>query len=286
MDEFNKLNTGQKYLIMSLPLVISSLLLAICVNERMNKKGHCDKSNEQLCLPPKKKTENGVDEYSCDGNQLKKKKYSDYLKYTFIPINVLFTITNIIFLIFEFSNSSSSSSGIIISKYISSIIILFLIIVSLLQIIFYYIYRKNCLDNDYECILVNTLVEPEDDDNKNKGYKIPILTCNNTLHKSTHTNYKVAKNFNKIILVILIFMLLLYLYEIDIQYNLLSVTDGHRFSSYATPPIVITCVLILIFINLHYNGKVIQYVLNSISGLLIVFTLYMTDYFSFIIDLF
>lgn len=285
MDTFNNLPEGKRYLIITLPLVISSFLLAICINERIHKKGHCGANNEQLCKEPIKKTVNGVDKYKCNGTETQTKKYSDYLKYTVIPINLIFIIINIIFLIFEFNKSSTLYYTSTLLKHISSFIIVFLIVVSILQIIFYYVYRKHCIDNNYSCNLVSILEDDKVNSENNNGYKIPKLICKNNLPKHTNYNYRISKNFNRIILTILVFFVIFYLYEIDLQYNLLGVEDSNKFSTIIGPIIFIICGLILAFVNIEFNGKAIQYVLNIIVSLLILFTLYIADYLNFIGDL-
>lgn len=286
MNNFKNLNEGKRYLIISFPLVISSFLLAICINERIHKKGHCGKTNAQLCKEPKKKTEHGVDKYTCNKAQKRTKKYSDYLKYTVIPINTFFIIISIFFLIFEFKTRPTLYSTSTLLKHISSFIIVFLIVISILQIIFYYVYRKHCIDNHYSCKLISILeddvVAYEEEDN---GYKIPKLICKNNLPKHTNYNYRISKNFNRIILTILVFFVIFYLYEIDLQYNLLGVTDSNKFSTIVGPIIFIISGLILAFVNLEFNGKAIQYILNIIVGLLILFTLYIADYLNFFSDL-
>lgn len=255
----------QKYLIPIVGLVCSGIILSFLLSERL-RLGHCNKSNHKLCSDPETVLIDNVEYKTCKhAKKLNSNKYSDYLKYTIIPIVLFIIIVSIIFLAHRLLIKEDK-----LMKDIFLILpIVFLIICNVLLILMYYVFRNICLNNNYDCELKSKLII---NDNL-------LGHTEYTCKSNTIINYLTTHKVNHVIYSIMLFILLIVIYEFEYQFDIFNL-GTNKFTDKIHILLYGFVSLILFVVNLLFPNTYFQYLVNAIIAILFLGTLISYGYFS------
>lgn len=257
----------QKYLIPLLALIVSGVILSLLLSERL-KKGHCNKSSDKLCKEPETVNIDGIEYKTCkNAKLLDSHGYSDYLKYTIIPLVAFIIIVSIIFLTYRILSKKDN----IKSNLVYILPIVFGILINLILIWIYYIFRNNCMDNKYYCQLESELII-NDELLGHTEYK-----CKSKLPNRANISYLITHKFNHVIYSILIFILLIAIYVFEDQFDILNLKNK-KFTDKINILVYGFISLLLFIINLLFPNTYLQYLFNSIVALIFILLLIILKY--------
>lgn len=282
------MNSYRQYLILLSLLTILSLLLCIITKVKLiDKYNYCNKSESELCNDPETIIIEDKQYLTCkNAKQLSINNNSGFIKYFIVPFISIIMVLSIILIINDINGINGirnfTFNGNNIKKLLKHELIvpifsiIFLIILIILQIIFYFSYKKKCLDDTYQCKLVSNLTF----NNNNKNLGFIVNKCKSITQKHTNRTHKIVKNFNNFLFAVLIFTIYMILYNIDIEFDLVGLTSGNKFSDNIKPLTYIICVIIIFFINIIFSNSNTSYILNSLFILIIIILLGYYEYYN------
>lgn len=215
--------------------------------------GYCNKSNDELCSKPSKKTVDNIDYMTCKNkNKYKPFDFTYIINIFILPLAIPTIIGSIGYLIYEYKGNKNRIY--FDGEFIINIL---LIIVLIIQFILYIIYKKSCMQHKYECILKSELKMKD----TSLGYV--EYNCVPNVHILSNVNYNIVKLTNHILKSITIFAVILTFYLIDKQI-LIPDNAANKISTKINEKFYIIITTIIFIINLLLPNTYTQYIINSI----------------------